>query len=278
MTCGIYKITNLINNKIYIGKSVNIQKRWNQHKNAKDSSPIHLAIQKYGINNFVIDILEECSRDELDQKEKYWIQKYNSCFGDGYNATIGGDGSSHSVKLSHEELLKIIDLLQNSKETFSEIGKKFGVSSTTISQINIGESRVLSDLIYPIRKNRFDKRKIDKDPLSILLEQTKGDYNYIANFYNVSYVTIKNLCKEYGFSTIRSDYGYIDEQSYHSQKILQCDKDTQNLIKEYPSIRGAAREMGVNPNSIGKALTSKTHLSSGYYWKKGDNDAITREH
>ena len=269
MICGIYKITNLINDKIYIGKSVNIQKRWNQHKNAKDSSPIHLAIQKYGINNFVIDVLEECSKDELDQKEKYWIQKYNSYFGDGYNATIGGDGSSHPVKLSHEELLKIIDLLQNSEETFAEIGEKFDVSSTTISNINTGKSRVLLDLIYPIRKNKFNKQEIDKDTLRILLEQTKGDFNYIANIYNVSYVTIKNRCKEYGFSTVRSDYGYTDEQSYHSQRILQCDKDTQKLIKEYHSIREAAREMGVNPNSIGKALKSKTHLSSGYYWKKG---------
>ena len=48
---GIYKITNNINNKVYIGQSVNILARWQQHKQANDNLPIHLAIQKYGINN-----------------------------------------------------------------------------------------------------------------------------------------------------------------------------------------------------------------------------------
>lgn len=52
MSCGIYKIQNLINNKIYIGQSINIEKRLSAHKSSKDSCYIHNAIQKYGIMNF----------------------------------------------------------------------------------------------------------------------------------------------------------------------------------------------------------------------------------
>ena len=65
MSCGIYKITNLINNKIYIGKSVNIEKRFQGHKRAKCNMAIHKAIQKYGINNFTF---ENLSIKELSQK------------------------------------------------------------------------------------------------------------------------------------------------------------------------------------------------------------------
>lgn len=268
MSCGIYKITNLINNKVYIGKSVNILKRWSQHKNATDSSPLHLAIQKYGIDNFKLDILELCKPEELNEKEIYWIKQYNSCFGEGYNATQGGDGASHPVKLSHQELLDIINLLQNTQITIIDIAKKYNVSTKTISDINNGHSRILLDLDYPLRENVFIKKEINKEELYELLIQTKGDFNYIASLYNVSYVTIKNRCKEYKFSTLRKDYGYIDTQDYHSQKIVKCDKITYEPLQEYNSIREAARDLGINPNSISQALKSKTHISSGYYWKR----------
>lgn len=59
--CGIYRITNKINGKSYIGQSVNIKNRWYVHKATKDDYPIHRAIRKYGKNNFSWEILEECS-------------------------------------------------------------------------------------------------------------------------------------------------------------------------------------------------------------------------
>ena len=93
-TIGIYKIENLINHKIYIGQSVNIEKRWQKHKSAVFNKndkgyeyPLYRAIRKYGIDNFSFSIIEKCSDLELNDREVYWIDYYNSFF-EGYNQSI----------------------------------------------------------------------------------------------------------------------------------------------------------------------------------------------
>lgn len=95
----IYKITNIINGKIYIGQTTrNVEIRWKEHLRSKDGCPIHMAIQKYGVNNFKIETLEECNDELLDKKEVEYIQKYQSYNGHiGYNATKGGNSSSQAV-------------------------------------------------------------------------------------------------------------------------------------------------------------------------------------
>lgn len=116
--CGIYKITNKVNGKIYIGQSVNILDRWNHHKSCCNNekcheynSPFYRALRKYGVDNFNFDIIEECPVEELDDKEIIYIQKYNSFIhiGDsnGYNNTIGGNQGSRFRVKTDEEKLKI---------------------------------------------------------------------------------------------------------------------------------------------------------------------------
>lgn len=95
MSQGIYKITNKINNKIYIGKSTDIEERWKYHISHYNyereyDKPLYKSFRKYGIENFSFEIIEECSLD-IDEKEKYWINFYDS-YKNGYNATIGGEG------------------------------------------------------------------------------------------------------------------------------------------------------------------------------------------
>lgn len=90
MTCGIYKIENLINGKVYIGQSIEIEKRWQKHLNAKDDFLIHKALRKYGKKNFSFTILEECSLTDLDEKENFWINQYQSLIPLGYNMIQGG--------------------------------------------------------------------------------------------------------------------------------------------------------------------------------------------
>lgn len=90
MISGIYKIENLINGKKYIGQSIDIQRRFNEHKRDKDNCRIHQALRKYGINNFSFEVVEECPTILLDEREKYWIKYYDS-FNNGYNATTGGN-------------------------------------------------------------------------------------------------------------------------------------------------------------------------------------------
>lgn len=231
--CGIYKITNIKNNKFYIGKSVNIYKRWQEHCRIIDNCPIHKAIQKYGKNNFKFEIIEQCSQEELNDKEIYWIKYYNgyesfNC----YNATRGGDGASHPIKLSHDELLQIISLLKENKKTIVEIANMFKVSTKTISDINNGHSRILENEKYPIRENKYDGH------LTIQKKQ---------------YVPIYTKTGK-------------EIQSYHSIQVAQYDL-FQNLIEIYPSIREAARAIKCNPESIRKAIKSKTHKSCGFLWK-----------
>ena len=96
--CGIYKITNIVNNMFYLGKSVNIVIRINRHKNrltknSHDNSYLQHAYNKYGKDNFVFTILLECDKELLNQYEQDLIF-LSECFKEtiGYNLTLGGDG------------------------------------------------------------------------------------------------------------------------------------------------------------------------------------------
>lgn len=94
---GIYCILNLVNNKRYIGKSVNIYNRWTTEKSGlrnKYFHNVHLqrAWDKYGESAFDFYILEKCSVELLADREQYWITFYDS-YNNGYNQTIGGEGS-----------------------------------------------------------------------------------------------------------------------------------------------------------------------------------------
>lgn len=91
---GIYKITNSQTGECYIGQAVDIYKRWNQHCKAGlgiDTPPgnkLYKAMQEHGLQNFTFEILLECNRDELNEKEKYFISLYQADTY-GYNSNIG---------------------------------------------------------------------------------------------------------------------------------------------------------------------------------------------
>ena len=89
----IYKHTNKINGKVYIGQtSQEPEKRWKKGEGYKDSPKFYAAIQKYGWNNFKHEIIEEniLTLEEADNKEAYWIFYYNS-INNGYNINLGGE-------------------------------------------------------------------------------------------------------------------------------------------------------------------------------------------
>lgn len=110
---GIYKITNKLNGKAYVGQSNNIQRRFNEHKRcgAKSRIPLDVAIQKYGENNFSFEVLEICSIEELNKKESYWIETYDTA-NKGYNCSLGGGQQSigeHNgrAKLNEQDIIDI---------------------------------------------------------------------------------------------------------------------------------------------------------------------------
>ena len=86
----IYKITNQINNKVYIGQTITPikQRMYKHYSNAKKAKTgIDFAINKYGKENFLVEEICKCKNEELDDLEKFYIQKYNSYY-NGYNLTM----------------------------------------------------------------------------------------------------------------------------------------------------------------------------------------------
>ena len=131
----IYKITNNINGKVYIGQTIkSVQKRFTQHKNNSNKSyfsqiALYKAFNKYGIDNFSYEEVEEISNDKLDEREKYWIEYYNSYF-DGYNSTLGG----RSNQLYNWDVDDIIEKYQKTKSA-RKVAELVGCDHSTIDHI-----------------------------------------------------------------------------------------------------------------------------------------------
>lgn len=193
---GIYKVTNLINNKVYIGQSDNIAQRWRIHRShslnncGQDYNCVfYKAIRKYGLENFKFEIIEECYKDELNNREKYWIKHYKSYLGfkdcQGYNMTLGGQ-NTYPHYLSYTDVEEIQQLLLNTTLSQTEIGDKYGVSQVTISQINRGLIWVMEDLEYPLRSRTYKTGNIcaDKKACPICGKLIDVRNNYCQTCYN----------------------------------------------------------------------------------------------
>ena len=127
---GIYKITNRINGKIYVGQSNNIKRRFWEHQNRGAASriPVDAAIEKYGSENFQYDIIEECLVEKLNERETYWIKYFNS-IENGYNLSEGGNqqsiGSNNGRAILTEEDVKIIRIAYNNHEHRKDVYEQF---------------------------------------------------------------------------------------------------------------------------------------------------------
>lgn len=216
---GIYKITNKVNKKIYIGQSTDCHRRWLEHlrsgqpekyckKSERDSkTPIHLAMQKYGVNNFSIEILEECLKNQLDEKEKYWIKYYKDLGFILYNLTDGGQESSlvqkgekHSqAKLTQKEVDKIKYLLKNTDKNYNEILKEFPKisSKAIISLINQGKNWYDENEQYPIRKSH--KRQCGEES-KVALFTNKQVMEIRKEYANDEKITARFLAEKYNIS------------------------------------------------------------------------------
>ena len=163
MKKAIYKITNLINGKIYIGQSKDPIRRWKEHKwdalnpNCKENSAIHDAFLKYGIDNFEFTIIGWF--ENYNEKEKYYIKELNTLYPNGYNLTEGGDEpphyygeQHHNSKYSQELIDNIINDLLSKKYTQKQIEDKYGVNQQLVTSLNRGATHRRDDIDYPIIK------------------------------------------------------------------------------------------------------------------------------
>ena len=160
---GIYKITNKLNNHSYIGLSTKLEERWKYHQSPYNQQresykSLYKAFEKYGIENFTFEILEECSIQELGEKEKYYITKYDT-YKSGYNMTTGGEdnvGSAHpNHKLTDEDVINIrirYNNLERRKEVYELYKDRIGESG--FGKIWKGESwqHIMPEVYTPENK------------------------------------------------------------------------------------------------------------------------------
>lgn len=154
---GIYKIENKINHKIYIGQSIDIQKRWSCHLALyhNSASKLHLAMKEDGVENFFLTILEECSREELDEKERYWISFYNSVQ-EGYNNTEGGTKSFRNI--TQEKKIFQYDLEGKFIQEFNsmqEAAKAVGLSGANLTTCCQGKQKTVGGFQWSYEKKDF---------------------------------------------------------------------------------------------------------------------------
>ena len=129
----IYKWTNTLNNKSYIGQTVHPEKRYKRHLNDafKENVDTHFyrALRKYGVESFTYEVLETVESEQLNDREIYWIEYYDT-YNNGYNETKGGLGTSgfkwsDEAKQQHSERMTIINRKNFSGKVSPLKGKHF---------------------------------------------------------------------------------------------------------------------------------------------------------
>lgn len=194
----IYCITNQINNKRYIGKTTkSLEERFREHcsdsfKERCNKRPLYDAMNKYGIENFIIEELEQVEDEtKLDEREIYWIQELQTYGSNGYNATKGGDGK---ILYDHKEIIHLAQL----GYTYSQIIEKIGCCH---------------DLIYRVLK--ANGIKIRKETSKII-----GQYDLAGNRVNIFFglgEASKWLIK-FGFTKSKSSSGPILRCCEHKRR------------------------------------------------------------
>lgn len=236
---GIYKIENLLNHKCYIGQSKNIEKRLNRHKNEPfnpDSHsydyPLYRAIRKYGIENFSFEVLEECLVSELNEKEIFYIKKYDT-FYNGYNQTLGGDTTS---KVEKEKIIGIINDLKRSNMFHHEIAKKWGISTEMVQGINTGRYWK-QDIEYPIQKNKKKHRRDNRRNVPFELEQKR-----------------RYFCIDCGKELVNDDAKRCNEcNRIHSRKVERpTAEELKNKLIELKSFTAVGKYYGVSGKMVSK--------------------------
>lgn len=280
----IYKATSITTGKVYIGQSCQtLEKRMHQHlsramTNYDPNNHFHNAIRKYGFQDFVFQVIEDniISDEVLNEREKYWIEYYNSYY-DGYNSTLGGDAG-----LRRDDL--IITALFHEGYTTKEICEMTGHNRNTIYN-----SYKVNGL-----QEENNKRKNEQIRLrcSERVEQYSLDGKYIKTYESATAAgqelgnqsAISGVCRQeqsalsaYGYlfkyeNDSRNISEWVDRYNKKKQagkpkkKIIQKDKN-KNEIAIYQSAADAARALNLKDKSNICAAARKGNTAYGYYWE-----------
>lgn len=209
---GIYAIKNKINNKIYIGRSTDIQRRWTTHlRDARKGSlcKIHIAMRKLGIENFYLKVIEECSVNNLNDKEQFYIDKFDS-WQNGYN---NGNSSNFlngernpNAKMLEQDIKEIrirqSYLIENRREIFEDYKDRI----TWTNFLYICKYKTWSDILKEFNTSDimdWHKRQLGNEAKKLSLIQLeeivrlrykeKLSYQKIADIYDKNRKTIERI-------------------------------------------------------------------------------------
>lgn len=212
---GIYKITNLVNGKTYIGQSNNIERRFKEHQQKGESSriPVDIAIKKYGKDMFSYDIVEECKLEELNEKETYWIKKYHTKE-DGYNCNDGGSSQSSGEnngrsKLTEKDVILIRKAYNNHKKQ-SEVYELFSDKISFGHFQNVWQGRIWSNVMPEVFT--------EKNKNYYIYKNSQGQNGKNSNLTDEEVIKIR---KRYVKESAREIYeDYKDIMSYQTLQQL----------------------------------------------------------
>lgn len=230
----IYRIVNDVNDKVYIGQTVRTLKaRFDRHcssaKWAENSMAIKAAILKYGKEHFRIELIEECEREFLDEREVYWISFYDS-YKHGYNRTKGGQSVGYKGKLTEENKQEVIEMYKNGISPL-KIASLYKVSRTTIQSL----LRSKNIPIYKALANMVDIEEVKE-----YIRQNRPYISDVAKKFGISISSVRNIIKNANDDTLllNSFNPRKSNAVKHAKEI--CDKyqegyNIQDLIKLFHS-------------------------------------------
>lgn len=258
----IYKITNTINNKAYIGITTKTpEERWRAHLNAiktgKGCPLLRSAVNKHGADKFKIETLIICFDDDLYRFEKDYIKKYNTLAPNGYNAHEGGECGGNFTGKTHS---------QETKEKIGIISHKLHSEMTTEQKTHLG--RLISNGIKNsikfqeyITRARLDRLNgnITYAYLSIpKSEETKRKISKsVKEYFNTSDPEVNKSRKNTIINALVKANGRKVEQ-YSLQNIL---------IKTYNSIVESSKETKIGTRSIQANASGRSKTAGGFIWK-----------
>jgi group I intron endonuclease len=203
----IYKITNKINGKVYIGKTnYTTEKRFREHQNdykkiRNEKRPLYSAMNKYGIENFEIEELEKCEVEESEEREKYWIKYYDS-YKNGYNATSGGDGKSY---IDRQKVIDTYKEVQNQKE----VARILNICTDSVHDI-LKQNNVPIKSAKDVRRALTDKTVAMIDMKTLETLNVFNSIREAESFLNVSYHShIAEVCRGKRKSSLGYFWKYV---------------------------------------------------------------------
>ena len=204
----VYKITNDINNNIYVGATVtSIADRFSKHIweafNTNDEYALHKAMRKYGKEHFTISIIEECSINDVFTREKYWIATLNSYI-NGYNETRGGEGNP---KYDYELIYQKFKSGMNQKEIALELNCDKHTITRALKSFGVPEKETIKGKYGNSKKAVL---KIDINTNTILKEFSS--MTEAAKHENCSVASISRICNNK--QNLNKNYTYIKLGDY----------------------------------------------------------------